>query len=102
MFAIVEVGGHQYKVEKDQEVYVNRLQGEEGDSISFDRVLLVENGGTTQVGEPTVSGAIVKASIVEHCKGDKVIVFHKKRRKGYRKKNGHRDALTKIKIEAIA
>ncbi len=102
MFAIVEVGGHQYKVEKDQEIYVNRLQGDEGDNVSFERVLLVDNGGTTQIGTPTVSGAVVKASIVEHCKGDKVIVFHKKRRKGYRKKNGHRDALTKIKIEAIA
>ena len=78
MFAIVEVSGHQYKVEKDQEIYVNRQQGDAGDSISFDRVLLVDNGGSVQVGVPTVSGALVKASIVEHCQGDKVIVFHKK------------------------
>ncbi len=102
MFAIVEVSGHQYKVESGQELYVNRLQGEEGDSFSIDKVLLVGGSGATQIGSPTVSGAVVKASIVEHCKGDKVIVFHKKRRKGYRKKNGHRDALTKIKIDAIA
>jgi len=102
MFAIVEIGGHQYKVEKDQEVFVQRLQGAAGDTLKFDKVLLVDNGGATQVGTPTVSGATVSASIVEHLKDDTVIVFKKKRRKGYRVRNGHRQALTKIKIDGIA
>lgn len=102
MYAIVEIAGHQYKVEDGQEIYVNRLQGDAGDSISFDQVLLVDNGGSISVGTPTVGGAAVGATIVEHLKGDKVIVFKKKRRKGYRVKNGHRDHLTKIKINSIA
>ncbi len=102
MYAIVEIAGHQYKVEDGQEIYVNRLPGYAGDSVSFDQVLLMDNGGSISVGKPTLSGAAVGATIVEHLRGDKVIVFKKKRRKGYRVKNGHRDHLTKIKINSIA
>lgn len=101
MFAIVEIAGNQVKVESDRLYFVNRLQGTEGDSVSFDNVLLTDNDGKTTVGAPSVSGAKVKATIVEHVKGDKVIVFKKKRRKGYRVKNGHRQQFTKIKIDSI-
>lgn len=102
MYAIVEIGGHQYKVEDGQEIFVNRLSGDAGDSVSFDNVLLTDNDGSISVGTPNVSGMAVGATIVEHLRGDKVIVFKKKRRKGYRVKNGHRDHLTKIKINSIA
>ncbi len=102
MYAIVEIAGQQFKVEKDQEIYVNRLEGKEGDKVEFDSVLLLENKGKVKVGTPKVDKAKVKASIVEHLKGDKVIVFKKKRRKGYRVKNGFRPYLTKIKIDNIA
>ncbi len=101
MFAIVEIGGQQFKVEKDNEIFVNRLDAAEGDSVDFDNVLLVDKEGAVQVGTPNVSGTIVKAKVLEHLKGDKVTVFKKKRRKGYKVTNGHRDYLTKIKIEAI-
>ena len=101
MFAIVEIAGNQVKVESEKEYFVNRLQGSEGDSLSFDNVLLTENGGSTTVGAPSISGAKVNATIVEHVRGDKVIVFKKKRRKGYRVKNGHRQQFTKIKIDSI-
>jgi large subunit ribosomal protein L21 len=101
MYAIVEIAGQQFKVEKDQKVYVHRLQHEEGASIEFDRVLLFQDGSSISVGAPTVSGAVVKATVLSHLKGDKVIVFKKKRRKGYRKLNGHRQCFTQIKIEAI-
>lgn len=101
MFAIVEIAGQQFKVEKDQKVYVHRLQHEEGASIEFDRVLLLQDGSSISVGAPTVAGAVVKATVLSHLKGDKVIVFKKKRRKGYRKLNGHRQCFTQIKIEAI-
>ena len=101
MYAIVEIAGQQFKVEKDQKVYVHRLQHEEGASIEFDRVLLLQDGSSISVGVPTVSGAVVKATVLSHLKGDKVIVFKKKRRKGYRKLNGHRQCFTQIKIEAI-
>jgi len=101
MYAIVEIGGHQYKVEAGQEIFVNRLEGDAGDAISFDKVLLTDNDGAISVGTPTTGGSI-GATIIEHLKGDKVIVFKKKRRKGYRVKNGHRDHLTKIKIDSIA
>lgn len=100
MYAIVEIAGLQYKVEKDQQLYVNRLKGEEGDSVTFDRVLLTDNG-SVNIGAPVISGASIEAKILEHLKGDKVIVFKKKRRKGYRKKNGHRQFLTKIEITSI-
>ncbi|MFZ4799308.1 MAG: 50S ribosomal protein L21 [Bacteroidia bacterium] len=101
MYAIVEIAGQQFKVEKDQKVYVHRLQHEEGASIEFDRVLLLQDGSSISVGVPTVAGAVVKATVLSHLKGDKVIVFKKKRRKGYRKLNGHRQCFTQIKIEAI-
>jgi len=101
MYAIVEIAGQQFKVAKDQRVYVNRLAGEEGDSISFDKVLLTADGDDVTVGAPAIDGALVGAKINRHIKGDKVIVFKKKRRKGYRVKNGHRQALTEILIEGI-
>jgi len=101
MYAIVEIAGQQFKVAKDQRVYVNRLAGEEGDSISFDKVLLTADGDDVTVGAPAIDGALVGAKINRHLKGDKVIVFKKKRRKGYRVKNGHRQALTEILIEGI-
>ena len=100
MYVIVEIAGLQYKVEKDQQLYVNRLEGNEGDSVSFDRVLLSDNGSIS-VGAPVIEGALVEAKILEHLRGDKVIVFKKKRRKGYQKKNGFRAALTKIEITGI-
>ncbi|MDP3929698.1 MAG: 50S ribosomal protein L21 [Bacteroidia bacterium] len=101
MFAIVEIAGQQFKVEKDQTVYVHRLPQAEGASIELENVLLVNNNGNVKVGLPTVSGAKIGATVLNHLKGDKVIVFKKKRRKGYRKLNGHRQALTKIKINSI-
>ncbi len=101
MYAIVEIAGHQFKVEKDQKVYVNRLATEEGKKVSFDNVLLVGDGDNITVGAPAIGGAQVSAKVLKHLKGDKVIVFKKKRRKGYRVKNGHRQALTEIQIESI-
>ena len=101
MYAIVEIAGHQFKVEKDQKVFVNRLQTEEGKKVSFDNVLLVDDGGKVTVGAPAIGGAQVSAKVLKHLQGDKVIVFKKKRRKGYRVKNGHRQALSEIIIESI-
>ncbi|MFK5878161.1 MAG: 50S ribosomal protein L21 [Flavobacteriaceae bacterium] len=100
MYAIVEIAGQQFKVAKDQKVFVHRLQGEEGSNVSFDNVLLLDDGKVT-IGAPAIEGAAVTAKILSHLKGDKVIVFKKKRRKGYRKKNGHRQSLTEIQIESI-
>lgn len=100
MYAIVEIAGLQYKVEQDQQLFVNRLQGEAGDTLTFDRVLLTDNGSVT-VGAPVIEGLTVEAKIVEHLKGDKVVIFKKKRRKGYKKKNGFRASLTKIEIVSI-
>ena len=101
MYAIVEIAGHQFKVEKDQKVFVNRLATEEGKKVSFDNVLLVGEGSNVTIGAPAIDGAQVGAKVIKHLKGDKVIVFKKKRRKGYRVKNGHRQALTEIVIESI-
>ena len=101
MFAVVSIGGHQYKVSEGDEIYVNRLAKNEGDKVTFDEVLLVENDGDTKVGSPTIASASINATILGHSKADKVIVFKKKRRKGYRKKNGHRQSITKIKVDAI-
>ncbi|MBC7615314.1 MAG: 50S ribosomal protein L21 [Pedobacter sp.] len=98
---MVNIAGQQFKVAKDQHLFVHRLQGDEGASIEFDNVLLVDNDGKITVGVPAVKGASVTAKIVSHLKGDKVIVFKKKRRKGYKKKNGHRQYFTKIQIESI-
>jgi large subunit ribosomal protein L21 len=102
MYAIVEIAGHQFKVEKDQKVFVNRLATEEGKQVAFDNVLLVADGDKVTVGAPAIDGAQVGAKVLNHLKGDKVIVFKKKRRKGYRVKNGHRQSLTEIQIESIA
>lgn len=102
MYAIVNIAGQQFKVAKDQHLFVHRLQGDEGASIEFDNVLLVENEGNFTVGTPAVKGAKVSAKILSHLKGEKVIVFHKKRRKGYKKKNGHRQSFTKIQIDSIS
>jgi large subunit ribosomal protein L21 len=101
MYAIVEIAGHQFKVEKDQRVFVNRLSTEEGKKVSFDNVLLIEDGSNITLGAPAIDGAQVSAKVLKHLKGDKVIVFKKKRRKGYRVKNGHRQSLTEIVIEGI-
>ncbi|AKA34766.1 50S ribosomal protein L21 [Flagellimonas lutaonensis] len=101
MYAIVEMAGQQFKVAKDQKVYVHRLQTEEGKKVTFDKVLLLEDGGNVTIGAPAIEGAAVEVKVVKHLKGDKVIVFKKKRRKGYRKKNGHRQYLTEIVVENI-
>jgi large subunit ribosomal protein L21 len=101
MYAIVEIAGHQYKVQKDQQIYVNRLQDAEGSKVTFDKVLLTDDGKNVTVGAPAVEGVKITASVVQHLKGDKVIVFKKKRRKGYQKKNGFRAYLTELKIEKI-
>ncbi|MES2733004.1 MAG: 50S ribosomal protein L21 [Bacteroidota bacterium] len=101
MYAIVEIAGQQFKVEKDRFLYTHRLAGEEGAALVFDKVLLIDNEGLIAVGAPTVAGASVSGKILEHVKGEKVIVFKKKRRKGYKKKNGHRQLFTKVLIEAI-
>ncbi len=101
MYAIVEIAGQQFKVAKDQKVYVHRLQESEGATVSFDKVMLVDNNGSVTIGAPAIEGAGVTAKILGHLKGDKVIVFKKKRRKGYQKKNGHRQYLTEIQIESI-
>tara|TARA_B100000809_G_C15133422_1_gene529458 strand:+ start:1118 stop:1660 length:543 start_codon:yes stop_codon:yes gene_type:complete len=101
MYAIVEIAGHQFKVEKDQKVFVNRLATEEGKKVDFDNVLLIGDGDNTTLGAPAIDGALVSAKVLRHLKGDKVIVFKKKRRKGYRVKNGHRQSLSEIVIESI-
>ena len=100
MFAIVEIAGLQYKVEQDQKLFVNRLAGDKGAKVSFDKVLLTSNG-TVTVGAPAVEGVAVEAEILDHVQADKVIVFKKKRRKGYKVKNGHRQQLTQIQITSI-
>ena len=102
MYAIVEIAGQQFKVTKDCYIYTNRLQTEEGENLTIDKVLLVDNGSTVSVGTPTVNGASVKAKVVSHLKGDKVIVFKKKRRKGYQKSNGHRQYISKVLIEDLS
>ncbi len=102
MYAIVKIGGHQYKVAENQTVFVNRLSSDD-DKVTIEDVLLVKDDkGNVKIGKPTVSGATVEASIVDHIKADKVIVFKKKRRKGYKVKNGHRQSITQLKIEKIA
>jgi large subunit ribosomal protein L21 len=101
MYAIVEIAGQQFKVSQGVKVYVNRLDANEGAKVEFDKVLLVDNGGKVQVGTPSVDGAKVAAKVLAHIKGDKVIVFKKKRRKGYQKSNGHRQSLTQILVQGI-
>jgi large subunit ribosomal protein L21 len=101
MYAIVNIAGQQFKVQKDQQIVVHRLTGEEGKKLEFNDVVMVDNGGKIKVGVPAVKGASVSAKIIGHMRGDKVIVFKKKRRKGYQKQNGHRQDLTRIQIENI-
>jgi large subunit ribosomal protein L21 len=101
MYAIVEIAGQQFKVEKNQEIFVHRLEGEKDSAVDFDNVLLLDHDGQVTVGSPTVNGAMIRAKIVEHLRGDKVIIFHKKRRKGYQKQNGHRQYFSKVLIEDI-
>ncbi len=100
MYVIVEIAGLQYKVEQDQQIFVNRLQAEEGETVTFDKVLLSDNG-SVEVGAPVIDGMAVEAKVLEHLKGDKVIIFKKKRRKGYAVRNGYRSSLTKIEITSI-
>lgn len=102
MYAIVEIAGQQFKVQGGQQIFVHRLDGNVGDKLEFGNVLLTDDNGSVTVGTPSVSGVKVVATILEHLKGDKVIVFKKKRRKGYKQRNGHRQYLTKIKVENIA
>jgi large subunit ribosomal protein L21 len=101
MYAIVDIAGKQFKVAKDQYIYAPKLDGEAGSAVSFEQVLLVDNGTSIEIGAPTVSGVKVSGKILEHVKGNKVIVFKKKRRKGYVKRNGHRQQFTKVQIESI-
>ena len=101
MYVVVDMAGQQFKVEQGQEVFVNRLEGEEGDKVKFDKVLLIDNDGKVKVGKPLVKGAVIDAQIVSHLRGDKVVVFKKKRRKGYQKSNGFRKDLSKVLIEKI-
>ena len=101
MYAIVEIAGQQFKVSKDQKIFVHRLDESEGSEVIFDKVLLIDQNGAITIGAPTIDGASVQAKVLRHVKGDKVIVFKKKRRKGYKVKNGHRQYLTQIVIEGI-
>src|SRR5688572_4374393 len=101
MYAIVEIAGQQFKVERGNKVYVHRLEAKEGAKIEFENVLLLDNGGKISVGNPTVDGAKVAATVISHLKGDKVIVFKKKRRKGYQKWNNHRQSFTQILIQGV-
>ena len=101
MYVVVDIAGQQFKVEQGQEVFVNRLEGEEGDKVKFDKVLLVDNDGKVKVGKPLVKGAAIDAQIISHLRGDKVVVLKKKRRKGYQKSNGFRKDLSKVLIEKI-
>ena len=101
MYAIVDIAGKQFKVAKDQYIYAPKMDGEAGSSVSFENVLLLDNNGSVEVGAPTVKGAKVSGKILEHVKGNKVIIFKKKRRKGYAVKNGHRQQFTKVQIENI-
>ena len=101
MYAIVEIAGQQFKVSKDQRLFVHRLASDVDAKVSFEKVLLIDNGGALTLGAPAIEGASVEAKVLKHLKGDKVIVFKKKRRKGYKKKNGHRQSFTQILIEGI-
>jgi large subunit ribosomal protein L21 len=101
MYAIVEIAGQQFKVEKDKKIFVHHLDKNEGDNVEFEQVLLVDNEGTIQIGAPAVAGAKVSAKVLGHVRGEKVIIFKKKRRKGYQKRSGHRQDFTQIEIESI-
>jgi len=101
MYAIVEIAGQQFKVEQGKKIFVHRLEAEEGKQVEFDQVLLIEDEGKITIGEPTVKDAIVEGKILDHMRGEKVIVFKKKKKKGYRVKNGHRQNFTQVEIISI-
>ncbi len=101
MYAIVEIAGQQFKVEKGTKLFVNRLENEEGSEVKFDKVLLLDNEDKVTIGTPIVEKANVSAKVLKHCKGDTVLVFKKKRRKGYQTLNGHRQFVTEIEIQDI-
>ena len=101
MYAIVEIAGQQFKVEEGKKIFVHRLEAEEGKEIEFDQVLLIEDEGKITIGEPTIKDAVVEGKVLDHMRGDKVIVFKKKRKKGYRVKNGHRQNFTQVEIISI-
>ncbi len=101
MYAIVEIAGQQFKVEAGKKIFVHRLEAEEGKKLEFDQVLLIEEEGNIVVGEPTIKDAVVEGQVLDHMRGDKVIVFKKKRKKGYRVKNGHRQNFTQVEILSI-
>jgi len=101
MYAIVEIAGQQFKIEKNQKIFINRINEKEGSKVTFDNVLLIEDKGKIDLGTPAVKGASVTAKVLSHLKDDKVIIFKKKRRKGFKVKNGHRQYLTQIEIEKI-
>ncbi len=101
MYAIIDVAGQQFKVEKGQKIYVHRLENEEGSDVNFDKVMLIDNDGKITIGEPLINGAFVEGKVLTHIKGDKVIVFKKKRRKGYKVKNGHRQQFSHLEILTI-
>jgi large subunit ribosomal protein L21 len=101
MYAIVDIAGQQFKAEKDKKLYVHRLEAEEGSKIEFEKVLLFDNDGKIQVGQPLVDNVKISATVLSHLKADKVMVFKKKRKKGYQKMNGHRQYMTQVKIEDI-
>ena len=101
MYAIVEIAGQQFKVENGKKIFVHRLESEEGNQMIFDKVLLLEDDGKITVGEPTIKDVVVEGKILDHVRGDKVIVFKKKRKKGYRVKNGHRQNFTQVEITSI-
>ncbi|MBN2088504.1 50S ribosomal protein L21 [candidate division KSB1 bacterium] len=101
MFAVVDIAGHQYKVQKDQKILAPKMEGQPGDQVEFNQVLMVSNEGDVKVGVPVVEGSLVKATIVKHTRGKKVIIFKKKRRKGYKLKRGHKQEYTAIKIDEI-
>ncbi|MBN2681000.1 MAG: 50S ribosomal protein L21 [Bacteroidales bacterium] len=101
MYAIVDIAGQQFKVEKDKKIFVHRLDGNEGSQVVFEKVMLIDNDKDIIVGAPVIEGASVSASVLSHVRGDKVQIFKKKRRKGYRKHNGHRQNFTEILIESI-
>jgi large subunit ribosomal protein L21 len=101
MYAIVEIAGQQFKVEAGKKIFVHRLEAEKGKKVEFDQVLLLEEDGKITVGEPTIKGAVIEGNVLDHMRGDKVIVFKKKRKKGYRVKNGHRQNFTQVEIVSI-
>ncbi len=102
MYAIVDLDGRQYRIQEGQQVFIHRLQGEEGSSVVFDKVLMIDSDGSVEIGQPVIDGASVSATILSHLRGDKVLIFRKKRRKGYQKLNGHRQNLSQVRIDQIS